>query len=49
MGRLAWLKVITQNRRTLFKLAEEAFGAWYRLRLTSGENFDAGPEINQPN
>jgi radical SAM superfamily enzyme YgiQ (UPF0313 family) len=49
MGRLAWVQVITQNRRTIFKLAKEAFGAWYHhLRLRSGENFDAGPEIISP-
>jgi radical SAM superfamily enzyme YgiQ (UPF0313 family) len=49
MGRLAWVKVITQNRRTIFKLAKEAFGAWYHLRLRSAENFDAGPEVIHPN
>ena len=49
MGRLAWVKVVAQNRRTIFKLVKEAFGAWYRLRLRSGENFDAGPEVIRPN
>jgi len=49
MGRLAWLKVIAQNRRTVFALVKEAFGAWYRLRLRSGENFDAAPEVIHPN
>jgi hypothetical protein len=49
MGRLAWVKVVAQNRRTIFKLVKEAFGAWYRLRLRSGENFDAGPEVSHPN
>ena len=49
MGRLAWARVITQNRRTIFKLVKEGFGAWYRLRLKSGETFDAGPEVIQPN
>src|SRR5437588_5044207 len=28
MGRLAWVKVIAQNRRTIFKLVREAFVAW---------------------
>ena len=30
LGRLAWLKVIAQNRRTIFKLVREGFkaGAW---------------------
>jgi hypothetical protein len=49
MGRLAWVKIITQNRRTIFKLVKEAFGAWHRPRLTSGENLDSGPEIIHPN
>jgi len=26
MGKLAWLKVIAQNRRAIFKLASEAIG-----------------------
>ena len=45
MGRLAWVKLIAQNRRTIFKLVKEAFRAWCRLRLRNGENFDAGPEV----
>jgi radical SAM superfamily enzyme YgiQ (UPF0313 family) len=49
MGRLAWVRIITQNRRTIFKLVKEAFGAWHRPRLTSGENLDSGPEIIHPN
>src|SRR5438132_5561577 len=28
MGRFAWIKVISQNRSTIFKLAKEAFNAW---------------------
>ncbi len=28
MGRLAWVRVIAQNRRTIFKLVREAFAAW---------------------
>jgi hypothetical protein len=31
MGRLAWLKVIAQNRRTIFKLVKEAFFGKARL------------------
>ena len=49
MGRLAWMKIIAQNRRTIFKLVKEAFGAWYRPRLTSGETLDSGPEVIHPN
>ncbi len=32
MGRLAWVKVIANNRRTIFKLVAEGFGAWRRAR-----------------
>jgi len=30
MGKMAWVKVIAQNRRTIFKLVREGFkaGAW---------------------
>jgi hypothetical protein len=28
MGRFAWVKVIAQNRRTIFNLAKEGFSAW---------------------
>jgi radical SAM superfamily enzyme YgiQ (UPF0313 family) len=28
MGKFAWLKTITENRRTIFKLIKEGFGAW---------------------
>src|ERR1700719_3648659 len=29
MGRFAWLKVVFENRRTIFKLAKEVINAWY--------------------
>ncbi|HEY6366142.1 MAG TPA: radical SAM protein [Candidatus Binatia bacterium] len=32
MGRWAWVKVIANNRRTIFMLVAEAFGAWRRAR-----------------
>ena len=32
MGRWAWIKVIAQNRQTIFKLVGEAIGAWRRAR-----------------
>lgn len=35
MGRLAWLKVALQNRRTIFKLLRLAFGAGSAARRTS--------------
>jgi radical SAM superfamily enzyme YgiQ (UPF0313 family) len=49
MGRLAWVRVITQNRRTIFKLVKEGFGAWRRPRSRSDETFDADPEVIHPN
>ena len=48
MGCLAWLKVISQNRRTIFKLVKEAIGAWYCPQLRDSESFDAGPEVIHP-
>jgi radical SAM superfamily enzyme YgiQ (UPF0313 family) len=30
MGRFAWLKVISENRRTIWKLVREGFSAWRR-------------------
>ena len=39
MGRLSWLRVITQNRRTIFKLLKEAvFARTIRPRTPDGEN-----------
>jgi radical SAM superfamily enzyme YgiQ (UPF0313 family) len=32
MGRWAWVKVIASNRRTIFKLVTEGFGAWRNSR-----------------
>jgi hypothetical protein len=49
MGRLAWLRVITQNRRTIFKLVKEGFDAWRRPRSSSEETLDVGPEVVHPN
>jgi len=49
MGRVAWLSVITQNRRTIFKLVKEGFDAWRRLRPRSDETLDVGPEVVHPN
>jgi radical SAM superfamily enzyme YgiQ (UPF0313 family) len=49
MGRLAWVRVITQNRRTIFKLVKEGFGVWCRPRSRSDVTFDADPEVIHPN
>jgi radical SAM superfamily enzyme YgiQ (UPF0313 family) len=49
MGRWAWAKVITQNRRTIFKLGKEGFGAWRRPRSRSDETLGADPEVIHPN
>jgi hypothetical protein len=35
MGRFAWVKVIAQNRRTIFNLAKEGFSAWRGAPLRS--------------
>ena len=49
MGRLAWVKVVAQNRRTIFKLVKAAFAAWRRPPLRNRENLDAGREVIHPN
>ena len=41
MGRWAWVKAITNNRRTIFKLVVEAFGAWRKARNNSPEKITA--------
>jgi hypothetical protein len=35
MGRFAWVKTIAQNRRTIFSLVKEGFGAWRAARSRS--------------
>jgi radical SAM superfamily enzyme YgiQ (UPF0313 family) len=32
LGRFAWWKVLSENRRTIFKLCKEGFEAWWRSR-----------------
>ena len=49
MGRLAWVKIAAQNRRTIFKLVKEAFVAWRRPPPRSRENLDVGGEVIHPN
>jgi radical SAM superfamily enzyme YgiQ (UPF0313 family) len=41
IGRWDWVKAITNNRRTIFKLVVEAFGAWRKARNNSPEKMAA--------
>jgi radical SAM superfamily enzyme YgiQ (UPF0313 family) len=41
VGRWAWVKAITNNRGTIFKLVVEAFGAWRKARNNSSEKITA--------
>jgi radical SAM superfamily enzyme YgiQ (UPF0313 family) len=41
MGPWAWVKAITNNRRTIFKLVVEGFGAWRKARNNSPEKIMA--------
>ncbi len=41
IGRWAWVKAITNNRRMIFKLVVEAFGAWRKARNNSPEKITA--------
>ena len=45
MGRWAWMKAITNNRRTIFKLIVEAFGAWRKARNNSPEKITRKAKI----
>jgi radical SAM superfamily enzyme YgiQ (UPF0313 family) len=45
MGRWAWVKEITNNRRTIFKLVVEAFGAWRKARSNSPEKITRKAKI----
>src|SRR5271170_577710 len=47
MGKMAWLKVIAQNRRTIFKLVREAFFD-RRARLTNSSVQDAHEDVAAP-
>lgn len=37
MGRWAWMRLIAQNRRTVFRLAKDLFQAWRNRRLSRDE------------
>jgi radical SAM superfamily enzyme YgiQ (UPF0313 family) len=45
VGRWAWMKAITNNRRTIFKLVVEAFGAWRKARNNSPEKITRKAKI----
>ena len=57
MGKMAWVKVIAQSRRTIFKLVREGFkaGAWRGARLPavppaqaeSGKRLHKGRGVNE--
>jgi len=47
MGKMAWLKVVTQNRRTILKLAREAFFG-RRARPTNPDTKDAYEPVAVP-
>jgi hypothetical protein len=34
LGRFAWLKVISENRRTIFKLVRQGVQAWWNSRAS---------------
>ena len=42
MGKMAWVKVIAQNRRTIFKLVREGFKAWCLARRAGADFRHAG-------
>jgi hypothetical protein len=46
MGPLAWLKLIYQNRRTIFSLVREAFTAWHGHPVRAGANLTLGGRVD---
>jgi hypothetical protein len=38
MGLLAWMKLISQNRNTIFNLVSEAFAAWRSRAISTAAN-----------
>lgn len=48
MGRFAWVKVIAQNRRTIFRLVKEGFRAWRGAPLRSPGNWVSHGEVSAP-
>jgi hypothetical protein len=38
MGLLAWMKLISQNRNTIFNLVSEAFAAWRSRAISTASN-----------
>ena len=49
MGRFAWVSMISQNRRTIFKLAKEGYSSWRNSRRKHEENNEASVEVMHPN
>jgi radical SAM superfamily enzyme YgiQ (UPF0313 family) len=49
MGRFAWIRVLSENRRIIFKLVKEALGTWGRPWLRSGKEFNPDTEVLHPN
>ncbi len=48
MGWFAWVKTIAQNRRTIFELVKEAFGAWRSARFRSAADLRSYVETMAP-
>ena len=51
MGPSAWMKVISQNRRTIFKLAKDGYNAWRRPKgqdAPGGNLLQTADRIQQP-
>jgi radical SAM superfamily enzyme YgiQ (UPF0313 family) len=47
MGPLSWLKLIYQNRRTIFSLVREGFSAWHgRPPVSTAANLALGSEVD---
>jgi hypothetical protein len=46
MGPLAWVRLIYQNRRTIFSLAREAFAAWHGRPVPAAGDLGFGSRVD---
>jgi hypothetical protein len=46
MGPLAWIKLIYQNRRTIFSLVKEGFATWYGRPASTAAHLAVGTRVD---
>jgi len=46
MGPVAWMKVIYQNRRTIFSLVKEGFATWHGRSSSAAADLAVGSRVD---